>query len=122
MTIPTGSGTEVLKSVFKSNLSDTGIALLPAETNKIRTILSCLWIEKGSANETVNLWVDAGRNDVSGTGSTDIYIFHHQPLGSKQTLVFSDKFVLQGEDVLMTNLGDSGSVDVYLSYIEQDWT
>ena len=123
MAIPSGSGTEVLKTLYKSAQSDSPTTtLLTGDANKIRTILSIIWCEKGSAAEEINLWVDAGYNDVSGGADKDIYILHHQPIPAKGTFVWSDKFVLYGLDVLKSNLNATGNVDIYVTYIEQDWT
>ena len=123
MTIPTGGGTEVLKTLYKSAQSDSPTTtLFTGDANKIRTILSIIYCEKGNAAEEINLWVDAGYNDVTNGANKDIYILHHQPIPAKATFVFSEKFVLYGLDVLKTNLNASGDVDIYVTYIEQDWT
>ena len=124
MAIPSGSGTEVLKTLYKSAQTDSSTtSLFTGDANKIRTILSIIWCEKAnSSTEQINLWVDAGYNDVSGTGSTDIYLLHNVPITAKGTFVFSEKFVLSGLDVLKTNTVSAANVDIYVSYIEQDWS
>tara|TARA_B100001123_G_C15016045_1_gene909542 strand:- start:383 stop:757 length:375 start_codon:yes stop_codon:yes gene_type:complete len=122
--IPTsGGGSEILKTLYKKQMSSTDVTLFTADADRIVTILSIIYTNLSSSDtENINLWVDAGYNDVSGTGSTDIYILHGASLPAKGTFVFSDKFVLYGLDVLKTNIANSGSVDVYVTYIEQDYS
>ena len=123
MAIPSsGGGSEILKTLYKSAGSDSTTTLFAADADRIVTILSIIFTEKGNAAEEINLWVDAGYNDVSGTGSTDIYILHSVPIPAKGTFVFSDKFVLYGLDVLNTNTVSTANIDIYVSYIEQDWS
>ena len=125
MAIPTsGGGSEILKTLYKSAQTDSPTtSLFTADADRIVTILSIIFVEKGNySSQNINLWVDAGYNDVSGTGSTDIYILHNVPIPAKGTFVFSDKFVLYGLDVLKTNLVTAGNTDIYVSYIEQDWS
>jgi hypothetical protein len=125
MAIPSsGGGSEILKTLYKSAQTDSSTtSLFSADADRIVTILSIIFVEKaGSSTEQINLWVDAGYNDVSGTGSTDIYILHNVPIPSKGTFVFSEKFVLYGLDVLKTNTVSAANVDIYVSYIEQDWS
>ena len=120
MGIPSGGGTEVLKVVYETYTSGT-VSLLTSGADEIITILSIVFCEIGNADEELNLFIDAARNDVSGTSSQDIKILHAAPLGAKETFVWNDKFVFYGGDVLKFEAGTSGSIDINVSYIIQDW-
>ena len=64
----------------------------------------------------INFYVD------TAASGNDLYLLDSQTLGAYQTFVFNDRFVLTGTDKLHINLDSAGTVDVILSYIDQDWS
>ena len=116
MAIPSGSGTEVLKRHYVHALSNTSTAIITGVANHIYTVLSIVWTEQGGASELIHAHVNIS------AGSDDVYIMSSQPLGSEQTFVWNDKFVLTGTDRLFTRTADAGNVDVLITYIDQDWS
>jgi len=123
MAIPSGGGSEVLNVSYKEALTNTVVALITGEANHIYTVLSITFTEMGAdATNGIEVYIDCGRNDVSGGSNKDIYILNEQNVGSRETFVFSEKIVLVGTDALKTRISTSANVDVVCSYIEQDWT
>ena len=131
MAIPSGSGSEVLKtgSIHAGNNNVTeclldgsyqtaaantsGVTAVP--TNHIITILNITICNAADdADEKVNLWVY--------NGSNDIFLLHEQTLNRMSTFVWNDKIVLQPTWKLKTKLITDGNVDYTYSYIDQDWS
>jgi len=122
MAIPSGSGTEVLTVSYKKSLTNSVVALITGVANHIYTVLSVSFCEMGGdATNGIELYIDAGRNDISASGNQDIYILNEAQVGSRDTFVFSDKIVLYGTDALKTRISTSANVDVVCSYIDQSW-
>ena len=119
MTIPSGSGTEVLKRVAGA-IDGASTSVLTVGTNKICTILSVIITNENSSNATdVYMYANDGGGDrticqllVGDTGA----------LEKRSTFVFSDKFVLTAGDILKIQESGSGALVYWVSYIEQDWT
>ena len=116
MTIPSGSGTEVLKRHYVHELSNTETALITGVANHIYTVLSIVWTEQGASSEEIHMYIGYD------AGATDIFLMSSQPLGSEQTFVWSDKFVLTGTDILYTKAKNSANIDCWITYIDQDWS
>ena len=116
MAIPSGSGTEVLKRSYYNNLSTTDYAIINGTANHIYTVLSVIFSERNNASELLNMFV------VIDGGSTDIHLMQAQPIGAYETFVFNDKFILTGTDELKVVTTGSALVDIYCTYIDQDWT
>ena len=115
--IPSGSGTEVLKRATAHAVSNSFVALITGVANHIYTVISVVACEQGEAAELFNM-----RVDVSAAGSNQIRILEQQPLPSFGTFTFSDKLVLTGTDKLEVATDGAASVDVYVSYIDADFT
>jgi hypothetical protein len=133
MTIPSGSGSEVLRNAAIHNNNATtaqvdwgaatgtgsvrgtgntsGVVAVPA--NVIITVLTITHMDfiGGSINAQI---------DWQGSG-TDIAIFKNISQAANTTWVWNDKFVLREGDIL--KLYNSGSnSDWHVSFIYQDWT
>ena len=127
MAIPSGSGTEVLKRTTINAQSSTGTALrwdgTMASTGTstytvpslhIITVLNIIFEENGSAAEQLQMYAYDGANN--------IYIFQAQDLPANGTFVWNDKIVLYGGDKLVISTAGAADVDIWCSYIDQDWT
>ena len=104
MAIPSGSGTEVLKRFYINNHSSTEATLLDGVADHIYTILSVSFCEMSAQNEIL------------------IHLVHDQPIGGKQTYVYNERIVLVGTDELRAVFSSSATVDIWGSYIDQDWS
>ena len=49
-------------------------------------------------------------------------LLRKQPIPTDSTFIFNDKIVISGAGNLQANLDTSGDCDVWVSYIDQDWT
>tara|TARA_R100000458_G_scaffold53701_1_gene56216 strand:- start:351 stop:701 length:351 start_codon:yes stop_codon:yes gene_type:complete len=116
MAIPSGSGTEVLKRASVHSLTNSATALITGSANHIYTILSVVFTEQGGAGETISMYVEPD------AGATKIRLMQDNQLKAYQTFAWNDKFVISGTDILKVETGDSANVDVWISYIEQDWS
>ena len=117
MAIPSGSGTEVLKRFYKNSLTNSDTILIDGvSADHIYTVLSVSFSNRNTSTATINMFT------VIDGGSTDIHLLTQEPIGGFGTFVFNDKFVLTGTDELKVSLQASGAVDVYISYIDQDWS
>ena len=130
MAIPSGSGTEVLKSgtihagsntitEFKLNGADETAASNTSDsavpTNYIITVLNIIISNAADdADELVNLYVY--------NGSTDIWLLQEQNVSRMETFVWNEKLVLQPTWKLKTKLITDGNVDYTYSYIVQNWS
>ena len=128
MAIPSGSGSEILcrgsvhaLSTQATALKFDGTANSSAGTNtatvpslNIITLLSISFAEASASADTINMVI----ND----GSNDIYILKVQSLPSNSTFVYSEKLVIGAGDKVTVFTDLSANVDIWYSYIKQDWT
>ena len=129
MAYPSGSGSERLmrgtihaqgstETAFKfDGTSPTvGTASYTVPTNHIITILSITWTELGVGTTNFILY-----SDIS---SVEYKFLQSHYINEKDTYVWDDKIVLHPGDSLKTYCPAQGSasMDVYYSYIDQDWT
>ena len=129
MAIPSGSGTEVLRTSILSTVSNSYLDLIPIINNHIYTVLSITVYEKdGIATHTFNMSLY--------DGSTDNLIVYNHAMPVQSTFVWNDKLVLNAGDlnsktsgtnnwklrVKSTTAANSGGLSVICSYIDQDWT
>ena len=103
---------EVLK-VAHAVVSNSESVMINGVSGHTYTILSVLMCETAGAAETMNMFIDDG-----GTG-TDYEILSDQAIGSNETFVFNDKFVIEGTDHLVCETASSAAVDVVVSYLDQ---
>ena len=129
MAIPSGSGTEVLKRTtieaqedtatafrWDGTMADTGTSTYTVPAHHIITVISVIFTEQD--NETSHTF-----QMVANNGSDNIALLDVQSIGAKETFIFSDKFILTAGDKLMVNmLTANGNIDVWCSYIDQDWS
>ena len=127
MAIPSGSGTEVLaRGSFEAQSNSasahiwatpyratvgTNSATVPA--NFIITMLSIIACETAGAAEILQGSV------TEGSGTIELF---YASIPASGTFIFNDKFVLMPSDKLTFNLSSAGNVDIYTSFIVQNWT
>ena len=135
MSIPSGSGSEVLRNFainnngagaislvdfggttgtgsVRSSANTAGVVAVPA--NVIITVLT-ITCTAGNSGHTIY-----GEVDWQGSG-TGIRIFMHSPLNDNETFVYNDKIVLREGDKLKL-YNSVAQCDWYGSFIYQDWS
>ena len=117
MAIPSGSGSEVLKIAHIAGVTNSENVILNGVANHIYTVLTVIFCEQSAGLEGIYMQVD-----ISAAGSNYIFLLENQLLPSQGTFVWNDKFVMTGTDELQVYTEASTDVDVYCSYIDQDWT
>ena len=115
----TASGKEVLRRTFSDGAGETASIILTAPTNHIITILSIVIIEQSDLTDAkFDLFV-------LPDGGSALYLLVNQEVGTRETFVWNDKFVLTGGDVLKTqtySVAGTATVDIWCSYIDADFT
>ena len=136
MAIPSGSGTEVLKRTSMRQLGgseaygtwwsiDFTVAQISAQANHtvaahhIITVLSVVICntEPSSAYD-----IDMG---ITPSGGTTIELIKGQSVPGEGTFTWNEKLVLHAGDALLFRSNDNTSgddFDVYVSFIDQDWS
>ena len=115
MAIPSGSGTEVLKTAVATITDTTATNMIEGVANHIYTVLSVNICETGNATEAIDIYLH-------DNATTIYYLIRNQTLPAYSTFIYSDKIVLTGTDRLVVQLGSSCDVDVVVSFIDQDWS
>ena len=127
MAIPSGSGTEVLKSHRVLAGTDSWVDLIPVadcDVNKIVTVLSIIVMNGSASTEDLSLGIFTYNGSAYANESR--YVNTHS-IATKQTFVWNDKFVLTAADssnrqVLRAISENAGDFDYHTSYIVQDWS
>ena len=116
MAIPSGSGTEVLKR-FQANGVNAAYTTFTVTAHHIYTILSvncCNYEADGTSGKVLLMGFQPN-------GSGDCWLIADYPIGGRETFVYNEKFVLTAGDVFRI-YSDSTNHDVYVAYIDQDWS
>ena len=79
-------------------------------TNHIITVLSIIFTETANAAETIYL------QHVQG------YILHTQDIAARATFIFNERLSLKSGEFLKTWAGNSADIDIFYSYLDQDWS
>ena len=117
MAIPSGSGTEVLKRSVVDNHTGGDYQPIDLSVTGIwtATVLSIFVRNSSGSPLLLNGFVTSGGND--------IYFLQTQSVGSYETFVWNDKFVMEDGDTLHLQRDTSvGTFDAIVSYILQDWS
>ena len=114
MAIPSGGGTEVLKSICTSV---TAAYTLTPTQHHIYTILNIVI----KNNHTANFGVDI---DISNdSGSSYVFLMEDQNMLKDETFVWNEKLVLY-DNTARLRVGGFGSDNAHITinYIDQDWS
>jgi hypothetical protein len=124
MAIPSGSGTEVLKRVYTNSTSASDIILHSgASAHHIYTFISIIICNTITTATSFGMHTQAA----GGTNPSELFYLiggsaNNQALGGQQTFIFNDRLVCYGTDDLVFNGAASCNIDVWASYIDQDWS
>ena len=125
MAIPSGSGTEVLKSIMWEDADENSAdAVFTGVQNHIYTVVSIIISNQHSASVQVsgNLF---GYDSYGSANSQYIRIFR-ETIPVNGTFVFNDKFCFHGQGsnnaVQKMTISCGNVCDVTMTYIDQDWT
>ena len=118
MSIPSGGGSEVLKNNIIQHAGTGESTLISGEANHIYTVLSIIAFNDAASAKGLNIYID------KQNAGTNYYLMAGDPsiIGSKQTFVWNDRFVLYTTDRLHITSASGSDFEVIVSYIEQDWT
>ena len=117
MAIPSGSGTEVLKRAHATGdmNAGSGVMLIDGVANHIYTILSIHVADRAGAAEIMSIIVETD-------GTAVRRLAHNIALPADGTYIHSDKFIMSGTDELLVYTNSASNCDVYVSYIDQDFS
>ncbi len=112
MAIPTGSGSEVLKSITQAITS--AYTLTPTQ-HHIYTILNIVLKNEHDATSTFDIEVS---ND---SGTNYVWLIEDHSFVQDATFVWNDKFIIAGDDILKCSTDSVSSFDVWCTYIDQQF-
>ena len=115
MAIPSGSGTEVLKRAVFTAQNNTTVTLLTVPTDHIVTILNLLIINRTGTAGYCNI------STVPSGGAFTYLMNDANNLPGDTSIAFNEKVVMYPADVLKVASNSTG-FDIWLSYIDQDWS
>ena len=126
MAYPTGSGSEILRRGaihnqvatttsfrFDGTSPTTGTSSYAVPANHIITILNVTFSSQDTNINNFNFWVDIG--------GTEFKLLQNQTLPAFRTYAWKDKIVLHPTDKLIVNSIAGANMDVFYSYIDQNW-
>ena len=128
MAYPTGSGSERMFRGTMGNLATSptafrfdgtsptvGTDTYDVPDHSIVSILSIAWCDQSSSATSCHLYVISG--------GSNYWILEAQTIPSIGTFVLNDKIVLHPDDKLLTKTAGGGAnLDVWYTYIIQDWS
>jgi hypothetical protein len=114
MSIPIGSGTEVLKSICGSI---TSAYTLTPTNDHIYTILNIVIKNNHSSNTQIHLEFSAD------SGSSYVWLLEDTPMAKDATFVWNDRLVLY-DDTARLRITPNGSDALHymINYIDTDWS
>ena len=117
MAIPSGSGSEVVKtSLTNTSSSSAEQVLINGVANLLYTIVSVVICNSGGSPGNFDLYID------DDGGGTDYYLFKNHPYTQDGTFVVNDKFSIVGTDHLCFKTVQTESMSIIVTYIDQDWS
>ena len=99
---------------FTGGLPTVGDETDTVAANHIITILSITWWDQGDAAELIYLFWEGD--------SKHIRLLHDAPIAAYGTYIWNEKIVLITGDSLKTATATAANVDVYYTYLDQDWS
>ena len=122
MAIPSGSGSEVLKTVHYGAVTDmgsgSGKALITTTTTAIDTIVSIIFCNiHASTDNILSLVFDP-------SSGNNLYLLCQQTCPAKGTYIFNDKIVLPQEAGILYATAEANvtSQSILCTYLHQDWS
>ena len=122
MAIPSTTGSEILRRggiatqsstatafKFDGTSPSTGTSSYTVPSNHIIIMLTIVFCENAGVPETFKMY-----NNV-------VTYVEAQTIGAKETFVYNDKFTIVGGQGLFVNC-TAGDVDIFYSYIDQNWS
>lgn len=135
MAIPTGTGTEGLRSALFNSISDTTVDLIVGVRYHIYTVLSIIVhnAKAGTSASTASVHL-LGYDGRGSASAQTIQLFDIPAIEQGGTYVWSDKFSFYGcendvtqststvQKLQITGGNAYDLFDITVSYIDQDWT
>ena len=133
--IPTGAGTEGLRSALFNGISDQSVALITGVRYHIYTVLSIIVhnAKAGTSGATASVHL-LGYDARTSSSAQTIQLFDIPAMAQGETYVWNDKFSFYGcendvtqstttvQQLIITGGGAYDLYDITVSYIDQDWT
>jgi hypothetical protein len=124
---PSGSGSEILRRgaihnqvttatsfKFDGTSPSTGTSSYVVPTNHIITILNISFHDQSNTEGKI-FWIWAE------LGGIECKFNQNVRLGAYETYVWNEKIVLHSADKLLVNCNASSNVDIFYTYVDQNW-
>ena len=123
MAIPSGSGSEVLETSRGNSTSASDLIIHSGTGNHIYSFLSIIVHNTVTAAATFGMHIQYA----GGTNANELFYIlggaaGNMTLVGQKTFIFNDRLVLVGTDDLVFNGSSSCNIDIWNSYIHQDWS
>ena len=126
MAYPSGSGSEILRRgaihnqvavatsfKFDGTSPTTGTSSYVVPTNHIITILNISFQDQSNSSKTFWIWAELG--------GIECKFNQNVALGAYQTYTWNERIVLHPADKLLVNCNASANVDIFYTYVDQNW-
>jgi len=113
MAIPSGGGSEVLKTAI-GQVSNATTTIFTVAAHHIITIISINIATTGSTATTFDIRIH--------DGTADRYVLKDESIPGNGTFIYNDKLVLQPTHILKLKEPGTQAFDYVISYIDQDWS
>jgi len=119
MALPSGSGSELIKTTQLTAITNSVQTLITGVANHIYTVLSIIVCETiDDTGDKIHIYLA----DSDGS-SNPVYIVRDQTVTAGETFVFNDKFSYTGgTQKLQIIANGSANFDAICTYIDQDWS
>ena len=119
MALPTGSGSELIKTTQLTAITNSAQTLITGVDLHIYTVLSIIVCETiDDTGDKIHIYLA----DSDGS-SNPVYIVRDQIVTAGETFVFNDKFSYTGgTQKLQIIAKSSANMDAICTYIDQDWS
>ena len=128
MAIPSGSGTEVITSVWLEDVDATEAVGILGVEDHIYTVLGITICESSNATREISIYLygrDSGENPAN---NQYIALLRDHSMASKTTFSWNDRFSFHGfgsngaAQKLIFQGNASSAFDIQVTYIDQNWT
>ena len=109
----TGQSNDPTSFDFTGGLPTVGDETDTVAANHIITVLNIIFCETSGGEEQILMYQNTTQT---------IYLMYNQVIGGYKTFIWNDKFVLTGGQSLVVNMASSTTVDIWYSYLDQDWS
>jgi len=126
MALPTGSGSELIKSIMWNDVTSTTAVTFTGVALHIYTILSITAHRNGGT--ATNLTLKLYGYDSYGSANNENAVIFLEEIPGESTFLWNDRFSFHGQgsnsgvQKLTMHNSSANTLDIVMTYIDQDWS